>query len=43
MIKLNINFKIFFLIKIFIIYLILNLESYAENTKIQNDINGEIQ
>ena len=38
MIKLNINFKIFFLIKIFIIYLILNLESYAENTKIQNDL-----
>ena len=38
MIKFNINFKILFLIKIFIIYLILNLQSYAENTKIQNDL-----
>ena len=38
MIKLNQNIKLFILFKIFLIYLIICLKSYADDQKIQNDL-----
>jgi len=38
MIKLNVNFKLFFFIKIFIIYLIICLKSYADDSKVDKSI-----
>ena len=38
MIRSNINLKLFFLIKIFFIYFIIFLKSYADNTKTQSDL-----
>ena len=38
MIKSNINFKLFIFIKIFIIYLIICLKSYADDTKVDKSI-----
>ena len=38
MIKYNLNFKLFFLIKVFLIYFIICLKSYADNTKVLNDL-----
>ena len=38
MIKLNVNFKLFIFIKIFIIYLIICLKSYADDSKVDKSI-----
>ena len=38
MIKLNLNFKLFLFIKIFIIYLIICLKSYADDSKVDKSI-----
>ena len=38
MIKLNVNFKLFLFIKIFIIYLIICLKSYADDSKVDKSI-----
>ena len=38
MIKPNLNLKLFFLLKILLIYLIICLKSYADDQKIQNDL-----
>ncbi len=38
MIKLNLNFKLFLFIKIFIIYLIICLKSYADDSKVDKNI-----
>ena len=38
MIKLNLNLKLFFLIKVFIIFLIICLKSYADDPKIQKNM-----
>ena len=36
--RLNFNFKLFFLIKVFVIYLIIYLQSYADDSKIQDNM-----
>ena len=38
MIKLNLNLKLFFLLRIFLIYLIICLKTYADDPKTQNDL-----
>ena len=38
MIKYNLNSKLFFLIKIFFIYFIIHLKSYADTSKMLNDL-----
>ena len=38
MIKLNLNFKLFLFIKIFIIYLIICLKSYADHSNVDKSI-----
>ena len=37
MIRLNLNFKLFFLLKIFLIYLVICLKSYADDPMVQNN------
>ena len=38
MVKYNLNYKLFFLIKVFFIYFIIFLKAYADNTKAQSDL-----
>ena len=38
MIRYNLNLKLFFLIKVFFIYFIICLKSYADNPKVFNDL-----
>ena len=38
MIKLNLNLKLFFLLRILLIYLIICLKTYADDPKTQNDL-----